>query len=332
MMQELNLDQLRAVNAGKGVYQVVAGPGSGKTAVLVARYQRLVLHEKAHPVCLTFTRKAAEEMNIRAGFGNFRTIHSLAYGVLSRFGQPENFDLKTLVRDAANFLVVHRNLRSLRFDYVLVDEAQDCSQDDWNFIDLLSPNIFAVGDAMQAVYNFRGANSDLFLNMKDMFPTAQTLFLGRNYRSTKSIVSWCKQIAPIRGEVLEHLCSESEQGEPVICDHFDNNVQEAEGIIQLASWHSGKTKVVLARTNHQLEIFRRLGCPPDLELSTIHGAKGKEWDVVFVIGVQEGLLPFKDGDEDEEGRILFVACSRARKRLYLTSWGTPSSFLTKEPA
>lgn len=78
-------------------------------------------------------------------------------------------------------------------------------------------------------------------------------------------------------------------------------------------------------------------------LGTIHQAKGGEWRVVFVAGVEEGLLPHArsligDGGLEEELRVAYVAVTRPRERLYLTCCGqrrhggwmerrTPSRFL-----
>ncbi len=58
-----------------------------------------------------------------------------------------------------------------------------------------------------------------------------------------------------------------------------------------------------------------------LILSTIHSAKGLEWDVVFVIGLADGRFPHSAasiGEQwEEERRLLYVAATRAKKRLYL---------------
>jgi DNA helicase-2/ATP-dependent DNA helicase PcrA len=58
-------------------------------------------------------------------------------------------------------------------------------------------------------------------------------------------------------------------------------------------------------------------------LTTIHNAKGLEWDTVFVIGMSEGLFPFSysmgDGPIQEERRLAYVAFTRARRSLML-SW------------
>lgn len=53
---------------------------------------------------------------------------------------------------------------------------------------------------------------------------------------------------------------------------------------------------------------------PMVTLSTIHRAKGLEWDEVHVAGASEGLLPHSSGEPDEERRLSYVALTRARRR------------------
>jgi DNA helicase-2/ATP-dependent DNA helicase PcrA len=55
-----------------------------------------------------------------------------------------------------------------------------------------------------------------------------------------------------------------------------------------------------------------------VRLMTIHKAKGLEFQVVFLVGMVENILPSKRGNLEEERRICFVACSRAMKLLYLS--------------
>ncbi len=60
-----------------------------------------------------------------------------------------------------------------------------------------------------------------------------------------------------------------------------------------------------------------------VQLMTVHAAKGLEFDGVFITGLEEGLFPHENAASDREGleeerRLMYVAITRARKRLYLT--------------
>jgi DNA helicase-2/ATP-dependent DNA helicase PcrA len=63
-------------------------------------------------------------------------------------------------------------------------------------------------------------------------------------------------------------------------------------------------------------------------LGTVHSGKGLEWQRVFLIGCQVGLMPHeKATDLDEEKSIFFVGASRAERELYITWAGQSSPFL-----
>ena len=60
---------------------------------------------------------------------------------------------------------------------------------------------------------------------------------------------------------------------------------------------------------------------------TVHSAKGLEFSAVFISGLEEGLFPhensmLEDGGIEEERRLMYVAITRARKRLYLSYAGS----------
>lgn len=60
-----------------------------------------------------------------------------------------------------------------------------------------------------------------------------------------------------------------------------------------------------------------------LQLMTVHSAKGLEFDAVFITGLEEGLFPHEnsakeDGGIEEERRLMYVAITRAKRRLYIT--------------
>jgi DNA helicase-2/ATP-dependent DNA helicase PcrA len=60
-----------------------------------------------------------------------------------------------------------------------------------------------------------------------------------------------------------------------------------------------------------------------LQLMTVHSAKGLEFDAVFITGLEEGLFPHENSAKERDGleeerRLMYVAITRARKRLYLS--------------
>ena len=74
-----------------------------------------------------------------------------------------------------------------------------------------------------------------------------------------------------------------------------------------------------------------------VNLMTIHMAKGLEFDAVFVVGVNDGLLPHQmsyhnESEIEEERRLMYVAMTRARRELYLTFYHLPSRFLSEIPS
>ncbi|MEF8702997.1 MAG: UvrD-helicase domain-containing protein [Candidatus Accumulibacter sp. UW26] len=60
-----------------------------------------------------------------------------------------------------------------------------------------------------------------------------------------------------------------------------------------------------------------------VQLMTVHAAKGLEFDVVFITGLEQGLFPHENAAQERDGleeerRLMYVAVTRARRRLYLT--------------
>lgn len=73
-----------------------------------------------------------------------------------------------------------------------------------------------------------------------------------------------------------------------------------------------------------------------VNLMTVHLAKGLEFDKVFIVGCNEGLMPHQmsyrtDDEIEEERRLMYVAMTRARQELYINFYNIPSRFLSEIP-
>ncbi|KAI5079717.1 hypothetical protein GOP47_0005196 [Adiantum capillus-veneris] len=69
----------------------------------------------------------------------------------------------------------------------------------------------------------------------------------------------------------------------------------------------------------------------EVKLLTLHASKGLEFDVVFLVGARDDLLPLEDADDEEERRLFYVGITRARKRLYLTFNHSRSPWVDSNP-
>jgi len=119
--------------------------------------------------------------------------------------------------------------------------------------------------------------------------------------------------------------------EPVIARRYDAPVARVADLDQLATLAQGyetRGRFLSELTLDPPSSTSELAGPPLLDedwlvLSTIHSAKGLEWDVVHVIHAADGMIPsdMATGDDDEieeERRLLYVAMTRARDALHIT--------------
>ena len=190
---------------------VAAGPGSGKTRVLVHKLASLLLledvkHEQL--LMLTFSRAAATEFKQRlmelignaAHFVEIKTFHSYCFDLLGRIGNLE--DAKNVVAKATEMInqgEVEPN--KIGKTVLVIDEAQDMGVEEYALVKaLMNKNeemrVIAVGDDDQSIYEFRGADSGYMYQLSQE-PGSKLVEMTENYRSAHQPVNFANEF--VRG-------------------------------------------------------------------------------------------------------------------------------------
>lgn len=205
---ELSTSQLNIIKDNETKYIVVAaGPGSGKTRVLVHKLASLLLMEDVKHeqlLMLTFSRAAATEFKKRllklignaANYIEIKTFHSYCFDLLGKVGSLKKSDviLKETVEKIRNKEVEPNRITKT---VLVIDEAQDMNEDEFNLIlTLMEQNedmrVIAVGDDDQNIYEFRGSSSK-YLEQFIKVNKATKYELIENYRSKNNLVEFSNQ-------------------------------------------------------------------------------------------------------------------------------------------
>ncbi|MGN0536954.1 MAG: RecQ family ATP-dependent DNA helicase [Acutalibacteraceae bacterium] len=263
---------------------VTAGPGSGKTRVLVHKLASLMLledvkHEQL--LMLTFSRIAATEFKQRlydlignaAAFLDAKTFHSYCFDLMGRVGSIENS--KDIVKNAAEMI---RNGEveqgKITKKVIVIDEAQDMDENEFSLIEALMEqnedlHIIAVGDDDQNIYDFRGSDSKYLKRLIDDYNATKYDLLD-NYRSAKSIVETANSFAQTISVRLksEPICAmSSESGIVKFIKHTSKNMEYP--IVNDIKNNSDKgTVCVLTNTNDEavrvVGLLKKEGIPAQL--------------------------------------------------------------------
>ena len=203
---------------------VLAGPGSGKTRVLVHRIAWLIRVSRENPrgiLALAYNRHAAVDIRRRladligddARGVTVLTLHALAMRLTgasfaSQVERPDDETFRDVLQRAIALLrgqglppeeADERRERLLAgFRWILVDEYQDTGREQYELISALAGRtlsgdagkltVFAVGDDDQNIYSFNGASVEFIRRFKSDYGPQPT-WLTDNYRSTANIVA-----------------------------------------------------------------------------------------------------------------------------------------------
>lgn len=175
------------------------------------------------------------------------------------------FDFDDLIMKTVHLLNVSevaQNTYQNQFHYIHTDETQDTNKAQFQLLTLLSSrhnNLFAVGDADQSIYKWRGAQISNIINFNNYFPEVKTYLLEQNYRSTKTIVDASNAVISGNKERLEKTAfADSDAGDPITVYHADDDGREADFVaslinrtIHLEGHRNYNHFAVIYRTNRQ---------------------------------------------------------------------------------
>jgi DNA helicase-2/ATP-dependent DNA helicase PcrA len=150
-------------------------------------------------------------------------------------------------------------------------------------------------------------------------------YVDTNIKTHKLIDEFCNMIAglqllPLTPMIMKDICEESGYIEHLQYVEEWERLSNIKLLLDMA--HDYRKQPIREFLDYLSMLDERESDPDRVSLMTCHSAKGLEFPVVFVTGVNEGLLPhhlaIQDNTIDEERRLFYVAISRAMKHLYLT--------------
>ena len=288
---ELSPTQLKIINDNETKYMVVAaGPGSGKTRVLVHKLASLLLMEDVKHeqlLMLTFSRAAATEFKKRllklignaANYIEIKTFHSYCFDLLGKVGSLEKSDaiLKKTIEKIKNKEV---ELSGITKTVLVIDEAQDMNAEEFALLNVLIEHneymrVIAVGDDDQNIYGFRGASSTYLYQFIERNKAAKHE-LVENYRSKNNLVEFTNQFVKSIQLRLKNI--------PIIAIKKDN------GKIKLIRYQNGNlitplvhdilktdltgTTCVLTRTNEEALQITGMLCHQGMQAKLIQRNDG----------------------------------------------------------
>lgn len=251
---------------------VAAGPGSGKTRVLVHKLASLLLledvkHEQL--LMLTFSRAAATEFKQRlmelignaAHFVEIKTFHSYCFDLLGRIGNLEA--AKNVVSKAAEMIdqgEVEPN--KIGKTVLVIDEAQDMGVEEHALVKaLMTKNeemrVIAVGDDDQNIYNFRGSDSQYMYQLTQE-SGSKFIEMTENYRSTHHPVNFANEFVRSISKRMKStpiISMRKEDGWVGVTRHQSKYMYQplVEELIHYRK--DGSTSCVLTQTNEEAVIL-----------------------------------------------------------------------------
>lgn len=322
--------QLQIINDSANQYIVVAaGPGSGKTRLLVHKLASLLLTEDVKHeqlLMLTFSRAAATEFKKRlielignaASFIEIKTFHSYCFDLLGRVGsllESGNIINSVVEKIRSGEIETFRITKSV----LVIDESQDMNREEYELVKALMEQneemrVILVGDDDQNIYGFRGSDAAYMQHMITE-KTAIKYELTQNYRSKDNIVSLANTwAATIKNRLKTDSCFASQQqnGQIQITSYTNPNFIVPVSKLISKSALSGST-CVLTKTNEEAMLLTGLLSQQGVQAKLIQSNDG------FNLSNLVELRYFSDIINDNTGSPLITDDDWIKAKLQLNA-------------
>ncbi len=274
LVESLSPIQRKIIDDKTSKYIVVAaGPGSGKTRILVHKLASLltmedVKHEQL--LMLTFSRAAATEFKKRlmelvgsaAYFVEIKTFHSYCFDLLGKTGSLNEVDE---VMPRATRLIENAEVEQSKISktVLVIDEAQDMDADAFKLVTTLmhvneDMRVIAVGDDDQNIYEFRGSKSYYLQSLVSEYGAVQ-YEMTQNYRSCPEIIGLANLfVSKLKQRMKTKPCSAVTSAKGNVCiTQYKNDCIYSPIIAQLIN--NGVTGQICIMTETNDEAVQMMG-------------------------------------------------------------------------
>lgn len=251
------------------------------------------------------------------------------------------FNYSELANICLEYIETHPDYKRL-FTHLIIDEFQDLGK---NVIDALiktckyQEHIVFVGDLAQTIYKNAFSWKDFDINSKKVFE------LTDNFRNTKQIALAAESLLNNeyklklydRQDYTEMVSVGPNGAKPIIAVCRDSREQKWYILNELARIDKKESVAIISRGRDYNNRNGLNGIGEGwVQKLTMHACKGLEFDNVFIVDANEEFLPNPQALKNDfdtnlanERRLLYVAMTRARKRLFITTSGKASRFLAE---
>lgn len=319
---------------------VLSLPGGGKTTTLINRVNFLLNKqniEQKKILIITFTNSAVEDIKNKINIENIFTIDSLCsklcqkYNILDAnllsINQPNDYKYELFKNISL--------IKDKEWDYIFVDEVQDIDHIQYlilKYFNDLSINLYLTGDINQNIYNFRGTSNKYILEYNKYFTNIDKILLDINYRSTKEIIGMLNDVEEKMNSDKSIYSSFLNDKKKIIeFQKVTNYSTEIRNIILKNKWKINKC-CIISKNNELINMIYNELFPfkkfRDIQYITIHSSKGLQFEHLFFVDVNDGIIPYyKTNNIKEDERLYYVAISRAILSIHIMYDKKPSRFL-----